>query len=237
MTFSDLQTFIAALVNDPNHDRYTLSDINTELDNTQNKWNLAAKIIKDTITLTVVDGTRQYALSSLTGTPISFERVTHRGILLEKRSKAWFDLYAGGTDWTTTPGTPTAYFIEGEDPAVQYITLFPIPQSGDAGAYLVVEYVKQHTSMSAASDVPFMSGTETNYLLRPYDSGLGFDVAYRLLLRDPSSSNAKKSQDYLMVATNVLTEVVQVFKALEAQEPKRIVGGRYWNSGYTQLAK
>jgi hypothetical protein len=237
MTLSELQVFIGALANDPSHDRYTTSDINTELDNSQNKWNLAAKIIKDTVTITVVDGTRQYALSGLTGTPLSFDRVTHKGILLEKRSKAWFDLYAGGTDWTTNIGTPNSFFVEGEDPALQYITLYPIPQSGDAGAYLVVEYLKQHTSMSASSDVPFMSVTESNYLLRPYDYGLGFDVASRLLLRDPSEANAKKSQDYLIIGTNVQAEVVQVFKALEAEEPKRVSGGRYWNSGYTQLAK
>ena len=219
MTLSELQALIGTLSNDPNHDRYSLSDINTELDNTQDTWNLEAKLIKDTVTLTVVDGTYQYALSSLTGTPISFPRTTHKGIDLFKRSKAYFD-HLGRRDWTADIGTPTEFFIEATDPANQYISLHPTPQSGDAGAYLVVEYIKRHTSMSAASDVPFMSVTESNYMLRPFDWGLAYSVASKLLLRDPNEANAKRSNDFANMAKNVLAEVVQVFKALEAEEPK-----------------
>lgn len=236
MTLSDLQALIGSLTNDPNHDRYSLSDINTELDNTQDDWNVKAKIIKDTITITVVDGTRQYALSGLTGTPISFPRVTHKGLDLGKRSKAWLD-HASGTDWTVAIGTPKFFVIEGEDPDNQFITLQPIPQSGDAGANLVVEYIKRHTPMSAASDTPFMSVTTANYLLRPYDWGVAYTTAARLLTRDPDAASVNKSVNYLRIGDNVLSDVIQVFKALEAEEPKRIAGGRYWNSGYLHTTK
>lgn len=230
MTLSDLQSLIGALTNDPGHDRYTTGDINTELDNTQDKWNLEAKIIKDSVTLTTVDGTRQYALSGLTGTPISFPRVTHKGLELKKVSKTWMDLYAGD-DWTDDTGTPKRFFIEAEDPDNQYITVHPIPQSADAGANLVVEYIKRHTSMSASSDVPFMSGATSNSLLRPYDFGIAYDVAARLLMRDPSQENTMKVADYQKQAGNILADVIQVFKALEKDEPPRLRGGRYWNSG------
>lgn len=236
MTFSDLQAFIGSLCNDTNHDRYSLSDINTELDNSQDTWNLEAKIIKDTVTVTVVDGTRQYALSGLTGTPISFPRVTHKGLDLDKRSKSYFD-HLLSNDWTQDIGTPNEFFIEAEDPDNQYITLHPTPQSGDAGAYLVVEYIKRHTALSASTDVPFMSGSSSNYLLRPYDWGLGYSVASKLLLRDPNAANAKKAEDYRKIAQNVMAEVVQVFKALEAEEPKRLSGGRYWRTGNVRQAK
>jgi hypothetical protein len=184
-------------------------------------WNLEAKIIKDTVTLTVVAGTRQYALSTLTGTPISFPRVTHKGIDLQKRSKAYFD-HMGAYDWTQDIGTPKEFFIEAEDPDTQYITVHPTPQSGDVGAYLVVEYIKRHTSMSASTDVPFLSVTTSNYMLRPFDWGLCYSVASKLLLRDPSNENQEKSTNYSRIAKNVLAEVVQVFKALEAEEPKSI---------------
>lgn len=236
MTLAELQSLIGSLCNDPNHDRYSLSDINTELDNTQDTWNIEAKIIKDTVTLTVVDGTRQYALSSLTGTPISFPRTTHKGIDLEKRSKAYFD-HLSGRDWTLDIGTPTEFFIEATDPDVQYITLHPTPQSGDVGAYLVVEYIKRHTPMSSSTDLPFTSVTSTNYLLRPFDWGLAYSVASKLLLRDPSETNAAKSANYATIAKNVLAEVVQVFKALEAEEPKRLSGGRVWSTAYARFAK
>lgn len=227
MTLSDLQTLIGQLTSDPNHDRYTTVDIGTELDNSQNKWNIDAKIIKDTVTITTVANTRQHALSGLTGTPISFPRVTHKGIELKKRSKTWMDLYSG-TDWTQDIGTPRSFIIEATDPDVQYITLYPTPQDGDAGANLVVEYIKVHTSMSAAGDVPFMSGAVSNSLLRPYDWGLAYDVACRLLARDPSDANAKKQVDFQKFADRTMNQLIQNFKEFEAEEPKRMRGGRFW---------
>lgn len=226
ITLTELQTLIGKLTNDPNNDRYSLTDINTELDNSQDIWNLEAKVLKDTVTITIVDGTRQYALSNLTGTPLAFPRVTHKGIDLIKRSKAYFD-HQSARDWTADIGTPTDYFVEAEDPDVQYVTLHPTPQSGDVGAYLVVEYVKRHTSMSAASDVPFMSGTASNSLLRPFDLGLAYSVAAKLLMRDPSEQNVLKTNNYASIVKGVLSEVVQVFKALEAEEPKSI---RYYGT-------
>lgn len=236
MQLSEIQALVGSLTNDPNHDRYSTSDINTELDNSQDTWNLEAKIITDTVSTTLVAGTRQYALSGLTGTPISFPRVTHRGLDLAKRSKAYFD-HLTGYDWTQDIGTPREFFIEATDPDAQYITVHPTPQSGDVDVALISEYCKRHTPMSASTDVPFMSVTTSNYLLRPFDWGLCYSVASKLLLRDPNEANAKKSADYANIAKNVLNEVIQVFKALEAEEPKRISGGRYWSSGNIRQLK
>lgn len=222
MQLADLQSLVGSLTNDPNHDRYFLSDINTELDNSQDTWNLEAKIIKGTTTLTVVANTFQYALTNLTGTPISFPRVTHKGLNLSKRSKTYFD-HLSQHDWTLDIGTPSEFFIEATDPNNLFISLHPVPQSGDAGANLVVEYGKRHTPMSASTDTPFMSAGIANYLLRPFDWGLAYSVSSKLLLRDPSMINAPKSSNYAQIAKNVLDEVIQVFKALEAEEPKRML--------------
>lgn len=231
MTLSDLQTLIGSLCNDSNHDRYTTIDIGTELDNTMDDWNLKARILKDTVTLTTVDGTRQYALSGLTGTPIAFPRVTHKGILLQKVSKSWLDLYVGGQDWTDDTGTPTKFLVESNDPDVQYLTVYPTPQAADAGSNLVVEYLKRHTSMSSSTDTPFMSGTTVSGLLRPYDWGLAYSTAARLLARDPNPLVAAKVGAYAKIGIGVLEDLIQVFKAMEADEPKRMKGGRYWASG------
>jgi hypothetical protein len=223
MDLSEIQTLVGALTNDTSHDRYTTDQINTELNNTQDKWNVRARILKDTVTITVVDGTRQYAISGLTGTVVAFGRVTHKGLELEKKDKAWFDLYAGD-DWTDDVGTPRKFLIDATDPDVQYITLYPIPQSEDAGDYLVVEYVKRHTTLSSSSDEPFNG----NDLLLPYHYGLAYDVAARLLTRDPSPENKLKSDGYRVEGADVLTDVVQTFKALEKEEPYRLRGGRVW---------
>lgn len=235
MILSDLQTLVGSLSNDPNHDRYSLTDINTELDNTQGQWNQEIKVIKETTTITVVANQRQYLLTLITGTPIAFGRVTHKGIDLKKRSKQYFDLY--GLDWTQDIGTPIEYCIEATDPNNLYLTLHPTPQGADAGAYLVVEAIIGHTPMAASTDVPFLLGTYSNYLLRPYDFYLAYSVAARLLSRDPSSTNVNKVAQYMKLASEGKTAIIQVFKALEADEPKRIGGGRYWNSGNVQQLK
>lgn len=235
MTLAELQSLIGTLCNDAAHDRYSLADITTELDNTQNSWNIEAKIIKETTTLTVIDSQRQYLLSLITGTPVAFPRVTHKGLEIDKRSKTWFDLYSG-VDWTTVIGTPTAFFIEAQDPTKLYITLYPTPQSGDAGANLVVEAIIAHTPMSLSTDVPFMLGTSSNYLLRPYDYGVAYETSARLLTRDPTSVNAKKQVDFNNIAGSVKANVIQVFRALEAEEPKRFRGGRYWDHGTVTTA-
>lgn len=235
MQLSDLQILVGQLTSDASHDRYTLTDIGTEFDNAQNTWNEEIKIIKETTTITVVDGTRQYLLSLITGTPIAFGRVTHKGLDLDKRSKQYFDLY--GNNWTQDIGTPIEFCIEATDPSNLYLTLHPTPQSGDIGANLVVEAIIGHTSMSASTDVPFMLGALSNYLLRPYDFYLAYDVAARLLARDPSAINMPKAGEYLKIAGQGKAMLVQVFKALEAEEPKRMSGGRYWKTGNVKLAK
>lgn len=236
MTLSDLQVFIGSLTNDPTHDRYTTTDIGTELDNLMDQWNVEAKLIKATVSVTLTGGTRQYAISSLTGTPIAFNRVTHNGLELKKVDKSYMDQYTG-TDWTQDSGTPKKYLIEVTDPTTQYLTLHPTPATTDASYAAVVEYTKRHTSMSASSDVPFMSGSSSDTLLRPYDYGLAFGVASHLLLRDPSEINAAKAANYQRLSTLVFGDVVQVFKNIEREEPYRLRGGRYWNGAYQYTDK
>lgn len=235
MQRSEIDALVGSLANDPNHDRYSLADIHTEEDNAQNQWNEEIKIIKETTTITVVDGTRTYALTLITGTPVAIGRVTHKGLDLEKRSKAYFDLY--GADWTQDIGTPREFCVEATDPANLLLILHPTPQSGDVGANLVVEAIIGHTPMASDTDVPFMLGTASNYLLRPYDFYLAYNVAARLLARDPSELNNARAGQYLKLSGEGKANIVQVLKALEAEEPKRMSGGRYWNSGNVQLLK
>lgn len=223
MDRSDLYTLIGSLTNDPSHERYSTTDLDTELDNSQDKWNIHAKIIKDTVTLTVVDGTNDYAISGLTGTPIEFLRVTHKGVELVRRDKSYFDMFASD-DWSDDTGTPKYYYIDASDPDSQKIYLYPIPRSEDAGANLVVEYVKRHTPMASDSSLPF----NDNSLLVPYHWGLAYDVSSRLLARDPSAENVAKADAYNKQANNVLAEVIQTFKAQEREQPLRVRPIKRW---------
>lgn len=223
MNLSDLQTFAAELCTDREFQRYSAASHTQVLNHAQEEWNLEAAILKDTVTLTTVDGTRSYALSGLTGTPIRFDRVTHKGIELSRRDKAWFDLYASD-DWSDDIGTPKQYYIDVSDPDNQNIFLYPIPQSADAGANLIVEYVKSPTALSGSTDIPFNSNT----LMYPYHHGLAYRGAAFLLLRDPSQENMIKGSGYLKTSNAILTKVIEVFKSAEKEEPYRLRGGRYW---------
>lgn len=231
MTFAGLKTFIGSKCNDPSEQRYSASDKAQALEDSQTHFNLTAKILKSTTTLTVVDGTRQYALSGITGTPIAFERVTHKNIPLKKRSKSYFDLYLGGIDWTSVTGTPTQYFVEESDPSNQYLTVFPVPGPEDAGANLVVEAIIAHTPMSADGDYPFMKSGVSNYILRPYDVFVAYHAAYLLLMGDPTQENIIKAQGqdgdsgYKGIAQDGLDQIVQTLNALEQEEPPSI---KHW---------
>lgn len=219
MNRSELATQIGYLANDVNHDRYPLELVYAELDNSQRKWNIGAKILKDTVSQTATSGTRQYALSNLTGTPVSFPRVTFNGIDLEKVDKSWLDLYAAG-DWTENTGTPRRFLVEVTDPDVQYLTLHPTPGDADNGAPIVCEYIKDHTPMASDSDEPFNDSP----LLVPYHWGLTYDVSSRLLANDADAAglNARKAATQAKIALGVYIDVIQVFQALEKQEPLRL---------------
>lgn len=242
MNLGELQTYIGVLTNDPSHDRYSLSDINTELDGVQDEWNLEASVLEDTVSVNLTANVSEYDISNLTGTPIAFNRATHKGIPLDKKSEAWLDLYAGGHDWTTDIGVPKFFFVDVEDPDDQSVFVYPLPQSGDVDRPVVLSYVKRHTPMSSSTDSPFNANT----LLVPYHDGIAFHASARLLLRDPSPGNNLKvygptgvwgKGGYSAIAMGKLDQVIEVFKSLGEEEPKRFRGGRYWNSGTVRLNK
>lgn len=216
---------IGDLTNDPLHDRYSTSQIRTQLNTVQNHWNVTAGIIVDTVTITTVDGTRAYNFSDLTGTPIEFRRVTHKGIELLKRSKNYFDLYTN-TDWSLDEGTPRMWYVD-TDAGGFTLVVYPTPQDADAGANLVVEYIKAHTAMASDSDSPFDSLT----LLTPYHHGVAYEASANLLAQDPSDQqNIMKLDQYRKIARSTLDDVIQVFKAMDKDEPMRITGGRNWRN-------
>jgi hypothetical protein len=233
MQLSDLQTQVGILTNDPSHARYQITDITTELNNTVRQWNAEIKIIKFTMTLTVVAGQRQYDMFSLmTGIPIGFTRVTFKGIDLKKRSKSYFDLYTS-YDWTQIIGTPTDYFIEfSGSPTVPnnqaFLTVYPTPTTNDIGANLVVEYFIDSGDMGSPTDVPFQTSGFTTYLTLPYDFYVAYSAAARLLARDPSPENESRIANYLKIADGGKELLINVFKQLEVDEPMRLRGGRSW---------
>lgn len=209
-------------MNDPNHDRYTTSQIDTQLDIVQNRWNVDAGIIVDSISVPLTVGIGSYAVSGLTGTVVDFRRITHRGLELQKRSKNWLDLYHGD-DWSDDVGPPTDYYVD-TDWENWYIRIFPLPRTEDTDVSLVTEYVKQHTTMDEATDEPF----DNIPYLRPYHYGIAYAAASNLLTQDPDPINAAKAARYFKVSETAYSDLIQHFKAFEKDEPLRMSGGRNW---------
>jgi hypothetical protein len=243
-TFSDLQTYISNLVNDPSNTRYTLTLINNGLDLAQHRWNNEAKICRITDYVLPVANTYRYQLSSsLTLQPIQILRVTWKGVPLIYRSKDYFDKYSS-IDWTTTIGTPQEYAIDlnsnntGLSQTGPSIIVHPVPQAGDVTLYtnavgitnqnpLGVEYLCPHTQLAAAGDQPFtVNGTFINTNMIPYLAGLGLDVAASLLEPDPTAETVQKAKLFRAQANAYLSLVTQMYLGLEEDAPLRFGGGR-----------
>ena len=220
----ELEDLIADHLNDPEHTRYTIAEIDRHLDIAQDHWNREVRICRMADTLTTVASQYQYPISSLSTTPLEFIRVTHKGIDLIKRSKDYFDTFTS-YDWTTMQGTPKDYFID----LVQsgpYIGLRPVPQGNDAGANLLVEYLGRHSPMVNPTDTPFTVNGVQNTLILTFLAGLASEVSSDILSHDPTPETAIKRKTFADEANKTLSQVVSIYQRLEEDEPWHMRGGR-----------
>lgn len=252
LTKSDLETYIAGLVNDPSMTRYTQTLIDNQLDLAQSRWNLEAKICRwtDYIALTA----NQYRYPIINGNagllfiPLQILRVTHKGIELAIRSIEYMDRYSAN-DWTTAQGTPQEICFDlnsywNSDSSSDGVTsispsfiLHPTPQGNDVTLYtnnvgvtgqnpLKIEYLAPHSPLVNPSDTPFTINTYTNSLVTPYLAGLGLDAAASLLEPDPTKETVVKAKLFRAQANAYLSLVVQMYQGLEEEAPMRMAGGR-----------
>jgi len=237
-TLSDLQSYIGQLVNDPSNTRYSLAEINNYLDLAQNRWNLEAKICRQTDYSALIANVYRYNLTTIATLPVmKILRVTIKGVDLLKKSKDYMDMYSSN-DWTTSQGTPQEFAVD-LNSAPPSLILHPTPQGGDVVLYtnnvgisgqnpLGFEYITPHTTMVNAGDTPFMVNGVTNSLILPYLAGLGIDVAASLLEPDPTQETILKAKGFRRQAEAYLSLVTQIYYDLEADEPFRMQGGRNW---------
>lgn len=258
-TLSDLQSYVAQLINDPTYTRYTLPLITSQLNLCQLRWNMEAKICRWTDFKTVTANVPRYALTGSNGlllNPIQILRASFKGAPLNIRSKSYFDKYSA-VDWTTVTGTPTDFIVDlnslwnsdsNADGNVftgpSYI-LHPTPQGNDAVPYsnnvgisgqnpLAVEYLAAPGDMVGSTDLPFIPNGYppfTNILIAPYLAGLGLETAASILEPDPTAETVKKAQIFRAQANGYLSLVVQMYQGLEEDNPGRMSGGRSWQMG------
>jgi hypothetical protein len=136
MNRGTIRSLVANMVEDPNQSRYTPAQYNEAIDIAQKEFAFDSKAYyKDASTYTVSADDADYDL------PSDFwleKQVTHKGIELSPITRAQLQA-ENNEDWTDDTGTPTHYIIDPEE-ARKQILLYRIPQSGDAGANLILTY-------------------------------------------------------------------------------------------------
>lgn len=82
-----------------------------------------------------------------------------------------------GDDWSDDKGTPVRYIIDPEEGRKQ-LTLYPIPQSGDTGANLILTYYPIPAAMTLDSETPFNGSA----LMAQFHLGIAAYAAWLLQL-------------------------------------------------------
>lgn len=218
LTRANLVTRVGLLIDDPANQRFTAAQVQDELNKAQEQFVLDTECLKDVAsTITVVDGTAEYSLPT---DILRVFRVAHKGLKLESISKYELDLLYD-SDWSDDEGTPKRYYVD-LDPDNKKIHLYPIPQSGDAGANLIIEYLKFPAAMTSDSDTPFGAHT----LLAPYNDAVAYYAARNLLIINPSQETLLKASAFEKEYRNLVTECINKFRSMGEQRPMNLYRGR-----------
>lgn len=220
MNLGTITTYASLFCEDPDQTRYTSAQYTSAINEAQRQFALDSKCLwKDASTYTVVDGTAGYSLP----TDFMWEKeVTHKGLRLLPISRATL-LGLKGDDWTDDTGTPTNFLIDPEE-ARKQILLYPIPQSGDAGANLILTYYPLPTDLSSSTDVPLNSSS----LLAQFHMAIAEYAAWLLLGFEKATPEFVSKRGGLIRHYNdAVIKATDTFKNT-ASEPIRMRGGRYW---------
>lgn len=217
-TRATLTTLVSLLIDDPSNQRFTTTQVQDKIQEAQERFVLDSRVLRDSVTDTTVTGTQEYALQT---DVMDIIRMAHKGVELIRISKADLDFYTTAR-WDQTNGTPKYYYVD-LDPNNKKYGLYPIPESGDAGANLAIEYVKIPPTLSGDSSVPLDGHT----LLTPYHNSLAYWAAKELLMINPSEENLVRVKQYTDRYNDEISNCIETFKHLEQSQGWRMKGGRY----------
>lgn len=102
------------------------------------------------------------------------------GDSFQRRDIEWLNKYESGWRQSTTPQTPTYYYVK-EDDGLYQIGLWPPPDVGSSEtARLVVPYIPQLPAMTSTGEEPFTLSSRVRVDLRPFHRALTHYAAYLL---------------------------------------------------------
>ncbi len=204
MNRGELRTLIGNLVEDPSQTRFTAAKYNDAIEKAQQQFALDSKALYKDFPITMVARTGGYSLP----TDFMYEKmVTLNGVELSPITKAELQRRKGSSAWSSDTGTPK-WFIVDPDEAKKTITLYPIPDSTDAGTAIVLTYYPVPATLTADTSVPLNSSA----LMVQYHIGIAGYAAWLLMLyltQTPEIS--QKRNDFIGMYSKAVNDAIQTF--------------------------
>lgn len=215
MNRSALRTQVSKFCEDPNYTRFTPTEYNDALNRSQEQFSMDSRCFwKDRSSDTAVSGKADYSL------PTDFileDWVLFDGKEIKPISRYQIQHQNPSSDWTAEEGAPTHYIVDPNE-ARKTITLYPEPQSADAGKTIAYRYLAVPPEMDDDSDSPFNSST----LLVQFHIGVAAYAAWLLMQNlEPTDKVEQKKRDMLAIYNDHVTKATDTFKNT-ASEPIRM---------------
>jgi hypothetical protein len=220
MDRGSLRTRASQFAADNRQTRYTPTQYNAALNDSNVQFAMDAKCVFKTTTFTTVADQATYSLP----TDFLVDRfLTHKGIKLEPKDRSWFLFYNRGSDTLDDKGTPRFYIVDPEETRKTF-RLVPIPQADDAGANLDLDYLQIPAEMTSDTDEP-LNGTA---LLIQYHLAIAQHAAYLLLGGEVQTPEiAAKRSELLTQYHDYVTIAIELYGTTKSA-PLRMRGGRFW---------
>lgn len=189
MQLSELQDEVGRLIGDPNHDRWSVSVLNTRINQAQTAilgYSNAVKTL-ETLTPTASVATVSVDADTMDLIRVDIKRTDNSWVKLRGYLRDQLDFEFPNWQQLTT-GEPLAYWWDGTN---QKINLVPAPDAANAITNgLRAWEVRMPAALSSASDVPF----DSNVAMIPYHMAIAYYAASHCIMDDNTDEAMKKSR-------------------------------------------
>ena len=212
MNVAEIKAMAAAFAEDPSQTKYASKYLDA-VNRANQQFVMDSKALYKDSAIVMVSGTASYDLP----TDFMYEKmVVLNGIELDPISRATLGVKAKDYKWEDQQGTPKYYIIDPEE-AKKTITLFPVPNSVDAGTSIVLTYYPFPTALVNDTDVP-LNGSN---LMVQFHQGLAAYAAWLLMTYlQPTDAIIAKKRELLGIYTQKVTDAIQTFGNTKS-EPMR----------------
>jgi len=167
--------------------RFTDAQLNNFINQTHRDVVNFTWIIKKEVDIELVVGTTYYSLPS---DYINNERVRFRNRNFNQTTVEELDSKFRNSDWRSTSGFPTNYFIEESLP--NYVGVYPYPNTSSSTGTLTMDYIAQANELTSDSSEPY---NEID-VYQQYADVLIYEPCYKVFLIEGEAEKALEYRQY-----------------------------------------